>query len=320
MRAVVITRYGDAETLQLADVPRPEPAAGEVLVRVHAAGINPIDWKIRVGQLRFFMPLRLPRTPGFDCSGEVVEVGQGVDDFQPGDEVFCFSNRFPGGCYAEYARVASWACARKPASVDHQHAAGTPLAALTALQCLRDNGRLQAGQDVLVNGASGGVGTFAVQIAKALGARVTGVCSEKNIDLVRQLGADDVIDYRRNDFTRADRRWHIVLDAVANRSFWSCRGVLTPHGRYVNTLPYPKHLLAHAATLAGALTLLGRRRAYTMWARPNHDDLRQMAQWIDEGQVRPVLDEVFPLEEAAAAHRKSEGGHVRGKVVLNVIQ
>jgi len=312
MRAVQITRYGPPETLAMADVPPPEPGPRDVLIRVHAAGVNPIDWKIRSGQTRFIIPMRLPRTPGFDISGEVVKLGEQAAGFQPGDAVFCFSDHFPGGGYAEQAVVSASVCAMKPEGLDHTQAAATPLAALTALQSLRDCGRLQSGQDVLINGASGGVGTFGVQIAKAMGARVTGVCSEQNLDFVRELGADEVIDYRRDDFTRMDRRWHVVFDAVANRSFWQCRRVLTERGRYINTLPYPQHYLAQVLSLAG------RRRAFAMLAKPSGDDLRQVAGWIDAGRLRPMIDEIFPLDAATAAHRKSEQGHARGKIVLRV--
>lgn len=314
MQAIVLAHYGPPGNLELREIARPSCAPDQVLIHVHAAGVNPVDWKIRNGSLRLLYPLRLPAVLGFDVSGKVEVAGPQAAErgWKTGDEVFCYLNNRPGGGYAEYVCAAEHLLAKKPTGITDEEAAGVPLAATTALQSLRDLGRLQTGQRVLVNGASGGVGVFAVQIAKALGASVTGVCSGKNVGFVRELGADHVMDYRQVDFTRQGERYDLVFDAVAKTSYWKTRSALRPRGRYVTTLPSPQSLLLQAAT-----KLFG-RRCLNILARPRGEDLRLIGRWIEEGRVRPVLDQVFPLEKAAEAHRRSEQERARGKIVLRV--
>jgi len=219
MKAVIINRYGSPDVLQYQDVELPQIKRDQLLVRVHAASVNPIDWKIRKGMLRLFTGNSFPMILGFDVSAEVVEVGQSVTQFKPGDLIYARLDQLPGGAYAEYAAVAAKVAALKPENLTHEEAAAVPLAALTALQALRDEGGLQPGHKVLINGSSGGVGTFAVQIAKAMAAEVTAVCSPKNIELAKTLGADHTLDYTQQDFTQDVARYDIIFDAVGNRSF-----------------------------------------------------------------------------------------------------
>lgn len=314
MRAALFQHYGPPEVLKLDDYPRPEIGRREVLIRVHAAGINPIDWRIRSGSIRFVFPLRLPVVPGYDVSGVVEAVGSEISTLRVGDEVFSFLDRASGGGYAEYAVASERVVVPKPQGISHVEAAAMPLAACTALQCLRDWGRLESGQSVLINGASGGVGTYAVQIAKAMGAEVTAVSSTRNLELVQSLGADHLIDYTQEDFTRQARQYDVVLDAVAKSSFWKAKNVLKPRGRFVTDMPTPPHFLAHGLT-----ALLPGRQARAMLVRPRGDDLRTLKRLSEEGKLRSVIDTVFSLEQASAAHQMSQEGHVRGKLVLQVV-
>ena len=238
MKAIVIRGYGAAEVLQYEDVEKPKIQPEQLLVKVHASSVNPIDWKTRKGMLSILTGNKFPLILGFDVAGEVVEVGSQVTRFKVGDAIYG-STSFPGGAYAELAVVTESLAAPKPKNMSYEEAATVPLAALTALQALRDLGNIKSGQTVLINGASGGVGVFAVQIAKALGAEVTGVCSSKNLDLVKSLNADLVIDYTQQDFTQGNVQYDMIFDAVAKRSFSDSRKVLKPNGVYVSTLPTP---------------------------------------------------------------------------------
>lgn len=314
MRAALFNRYGPPDVLHVDEYPKPEIGRRDVLIRVHAAGVNPIDWRIRSGSLRFVLLVKLPMVPGYDVSGVVEAVGSEISSVRVGEEVFTYIDRVSGGGYAEYAVASESVVVSKPQGISHVEAAAMPLAATTALQSLRDWGQLQAGQSVLINGASGGVGTYAVQIAKAMGAEVTGVSSTKNLELVQSLGADHVIDYTREDFTRQGRLYDVVFDAVAKTSFWAVKNVLKPQGRFVTDMPTPPHFLAHGLT-----ALFRGRQARAMLARPRGDDLRVLKRLSEEGKLRSVVDRVFPLENAAEAHRVSESGHVRGKLVLQVV-
>lgn len=316
MRAAVIARYGPPNVFEIRDVPQPEIGPGKVLVRVHAASVNPVDWRIRSGSLRFVLPTRLPLILGYDIGGVVAEVGPGVSEFKPGDEVFAYIDTFlRGGGYAEFASVSRRVLAPKPANLGFVEAAAVPLAATTALQALRDYGQIHSKSQVLVNGASGGVGTFAVQIAKMFGAEVTGVCGPNNVELVQQLGADRVVDYTKTDFTQESRQYDIVLDAVAKSSYTACRRVLKPNGHYISTLPSPKQFLRQGLTW-----LLGGQRSHTFFARPDGGDLRHLKDLIESGKVRPIIDRTFSLEEVAQAHELSQAGHARGKLVLQVVR
>jgi NADPH:quinone reductase-like Zn-dependent oxidoreductase len=318
MRAVGINDYGGSDRLTLMELPDPRPGPGEVLIRVRAAGVNPVDWKIRSGMLRLILRLKFPFVPGFDISGDVAAIGWGVARYKPGDRVYALLGPPRGGGYAELALAPESAVATKASSLSYIEAASMPVAALTALQSLRDLGGLKSGQSALINGASGGVGTFAVQIAKALGARVTGVCGPANRELVLSLGADEVLDYTRDDFTTRGKVYDVILDAVAKSSFRKCRKVLSPNGTYITTLPNAD-VLFRGYVLQPFLSLLGPgRRARTLFARARSADLEYLSELADQGKLKPVIDRVFPLDQARAAHDYSETERARGKIVLEI--
>jgi NADPH:quinone reductase-like Zn-dependent oxidoreductase len=323
MQAVVHRRYGSPDVVELAAVEVPVIGDDQVLVRVHAVSVNPLDWHGLTGTpyvMRLQGGLRRPKQPvlGVDVAGTVEAVGAGVTRFRPGDEVFGGAN----GSFAELALSRERSLEIKPAEISFEQAAAIPVAGVTALQALRDKGHVQPGQHVLVNGAAGGVGTFAVQIAKALGAHVTGVCSTANVELVRSLGADHVIDYTRDDFARAERRYDVMIDNAGSRSLRSCKNVLSPHGVYV-VVGGPKkgRLLGPLTRLAAAkvVFLTGGRTAAPFLAQLGHDgDLGALVELITSGKVTPVVDQVHPLADAAEALRQIGSGHTRGKVVLRV--
>src|SRR5213594_2144612 len=324
MKAIVNCEYG-AENLQLRDLEKPSPNDNEVLVRVRAASINPVDGHLLRGALlmRPITGLRKPKNTRFggDFAGVVEEVGKNVTNFKPGDEVFGAKN----GAVADYiCAPADRAAVLKPANVTFEQAGSVAIAGLTALQGLRDKGHIQAGQKILINGASGGVGTFAVQIAKAFGADVTGVCSTRNVDLVKSLGADRVIDYTKEDFTKSDQRYDVILDNVANRSLSECRHVLTPNGRFV--------LIggggANEQGLIGPLALPIKAMVYSwfvpqkmgmMMAQPSTQDLTLLAEMVQSGKLKTVIDRTYKsLSEVPDAIRYLEEGHARGKVIITV--
>lgn len=315
--------YGPPEVLRYADLAKPTPADDEVLVRVHAASVNPLDWHYVEGTpylVRIDAGFGRPENPrlGVDFAGTVEAVGKSVRRFKPGDEVF--GGKF--GAFAEYVTVrAERAIAPKPGNVSFEQAAAVPIAALTALQALRDRGHVKAGQKVLINGASGGVGTFAVQIAKAYGAEVTGVCSTRNLELVRSLGADHVIDYTREDVTRSGEHYDLIIDNVGTHSVSDYRRVMSPHGLYV--------MIGSATTghwfgwleiplEAWMLSPFMSQKFGMMLAELNKDDLAVLGELMQSGKVTPVIDRTYKLSETAAALRYLETGHARGKVVLTV--
>jgi NADPH:quinone reductase-like Zn-dependent oxidoreductase len=320
MKAASIDAYGGSERLVVRELPEPgPPGPGQVLLRVRAASVNPIDWKIRQGKMRILMPAKFPLVLGYDAAGEVVAVGPEVTRFQPGDAVFGgIDTRPQGGSYAELALARDAALTAKSEALSFEEAAALPVAGVTALQVLRDKGELVAREKVLVNGASGGVGHLAVQIAVALGARVTAVTSGKNLDFVRGLGAHEVIDYEEEDFTSRDEEWDVIFDAVSKSSYRDCEPVLSKDGGvYIATLGSPR-LYADIAvtTLSG---LLGqKKRARTIVVKLKAEDLAFLARLAEQGRLRPEIQEVFPLEEIRKAHDLSESGHVRGKIVLRV--
>lgn len=321
MKAIVIDAYGSSSELKIREVERPRPGAGEVLIRVHAAGINPADWKLRKGTFRMFVRLKLPVVLGLEVSGVVEDVGPGVRHIHPGDEVVAGlsmkDGKGPGG-YAEYAIAKAGNVARKPEGLSFEEAGAIPVAAVTALQALELQPKVAQGGSVLINGASGGVGIAAVQIAKTLGAgRVVGVCGPKNVDFVRSLGADEVIDYTREDFSRRPDIFDVVFDAVGNTSFGPCRGILGATGVFVSIAPSPASLTWTG--LVGAANALGYpKRAKAMFAEVTTADLERVLGWAKEGRLKTVLAQVFPLAEAQSAHEASESGRTRGKLVLKV--
>ena len=322
MQAIVGEEYGGPEVLELRDVDVPALHPDGVLVRVRASSVNPYDWHVMRGLPRL---VRLsegssrPKQPirGVDVAGVVEAVGENVTAFRPGDEVFGAK----AGALAEYVCAGPKnVLAAKPAGLTFEQAAAIPLAGVTALQALRDKGRLEAGQRVLVNGAAGGVGTFAVQIAKALGADVTGVCSTRNVDLVTSIGADRVLDYAEVDFARSGERYDLVLDNVGNRSLSDLRRALTPHGALVvvggggGNWIGPMMLPLRAAMLS---PFVG-QRLLPFLAKHTQDDLLVLKELAETGKIVPVIDRTYPLAEAAEAIRYLETGHARGKVVVAV--
>ena len=313
MRAIGFRRYGPPEVMEELELPRPELAPGEILIKVAAAGVNPADWALRGGRLRPFVRLGLPFVPGSDVAGLVEATGAGVTGFVPGEAVYAMTPTSEGGAYAEYVAVDAGNVARLPSGISLREAAGVPLASLTALQALRDVANLQVGEHVLIHGASGGVGTFAVQIARAMGARVTAVCSGRNVGLVRDLGVDEVIDYTSEDVSAEGQRYDAIFGAVNTLPLSSWRRTLRPGGRVVTVNP----LFANQ-TVGGVVRALFRVRLKGVLVRPSGADLATVGDWISAGKVRPVIDQSYPLAEAAAAHRYSESRRVRGKLVLVV--
>lgn len=321
MKAITRSTFGSPDVLELRETGKPEVGDGETLVRVRAASVNPADWYGVTGRPyvgRVSMGLRRPKNDrvGTDFAGTVEAVGQGVTHVRPGDGVFGGRS----GALAEYVCVRD-AVARMPANITFEQAAAVPVAAITALQGLRDKGGLQPGQRVLVNGASGGVGTFAVQIAKALGAEVTGVCSTGNVDLVRSLGADHVVDYTREDFTRTGRRYDLLLDVAGSRSWSECKRVLEPEATLVIVgAPKGTRLLGPLSHILGLrLASTGSSRTVVFFiARLNRADLDVLRELIEAGKVTPFVDRTYPLSDTADAFRYLGEGHARGKVVVTL--
>lgn len=311
MKAVAFDRYGSAEELQYRELEKPIAKSNELLVRVRASSVNPVDWKIRKGHLQLLTGYNFPRIVGSDISGVVVEVGREVTKFQPGDEVYTFLNPINGGACAEYAVVPESDAAIKPKNITHAEAAGVPIAGLTALQSLRDLGQIQAGKKVLINGASGGVGTFAVQVAKAMNAEVTGVCSAKNRELVKSLGADFVLDYEEIDFTQQTDKYDIILDAVGTITFAECEKVLQPEGVYISTLPSFENL----APMLTSWFISGKKAKFIL-ANANTSDLEALRELIESDKVEPIVDRTYSLAEVAAAHAYSETGRAIGKIAI----
>ena len=312
MRAVGFRRYGAPEVLEELEVARPAPRLGEVLLKVAAAGVNPADWALRGGRLRPFVRLKLPFVPGSDVAGVVEAVGPGVTRFGPGEAVYAMTPTSEGGGYAEYVAVAEDHVARVPPGLSLGEAAAVPLVSLTALQALRDRAGLAAGDHVLINGASGGVGSFAVQISKAMGARVTATCSARNAELVRGLGADEVLDYA-GDGATGGPRYDVIFGAVNTLPISRWRRALPPGGRIVTVNP-----LFENAVLAWLARVVGRVRLEGVLVRPSGADLETISAWISAGEVRLVIDRGYSLSEAVEAHRYSESRRVRGKLVLVV--
>jgi NADPH:quinone reductase-like Zn-dependent oxidoreductase len=320
MKAIVRNTYGSPDVLELVEIDKPDPPDDEVLVRVRAVSVNPADWYTLTGPLIARVPggLRKPKSNrlGVDYAGTVEAVGKNVTQFRAGDQVFGGRT----GAFAEYVcGRADRGVALKPANVTFEEAAAVPVAGLTALQGLRDKGQIQAGQKVLINGASGGVGTFAVQIAKALGAEVTGVCSTRNVELVRSIGADRVIDYTREDFTRTDDRYDLLLDVAGSRSWSACKRVLHPHATLVivgapkgNAVLGP---LGHIARVRLA-SVPSSQKAVFFIAKFNKADMEVLRELLEAGKVKPVVDRRYELSDIADAFRYLGEGHAQGKIVV----
>jgi NADPH:quinone reductase-like Zn-dependent oxidoreductase len=319
MKAIVQDRYGSPEVLQTRHVDKPQLGPGEALVRVEAASIHVGDWIVMTGSpfvMRFATGLRTPKQPipGTDIAGTVEAVGGDVTDLRPGDEVF----GWVAGAFAEYASAPADQLIRKPANLTFEQAAAVGVSATTALQLLRDTGKVQAGQKVLINGASGGVGSFAVQIAKAFGAEVTGVTSTKNVDLVRSIGADHVIDYLKDDFTAGGPRYDLILDNVGNQTMARTRRALTSNGTLIsNGGGHAGGKLAR--TLRTMLvSLVVKQQAGPTVKTQNHDDLLALRDLVEAGRLTPVIDGTYPLDQTRRAIERVAGGHARGTIVITV--
>jgi len=323
MKTISYKRYGSPDVLQYEEVIKLVPGDDEVLIRVRAAAVNPYDWhfmrgepypvRIAAGGLRKPKDSRL----GADVAGEIEAVGRNITQFKPGDGVFGCCK----GAFAEYACASESKLARKPDNVTFEQAASVPIAAFTALQGLRDKGKLQPGQKVLVNGAAGGVGTFAVQIAKSFGAEVTGVCSTRNVEMVRSIGADQVVDYTQENFTTSARRYDVILDCVGNHTFSQCRRVLNPRGIYVGAGGTSDNWMIGPLTSAIKALVLSwfvSQKQVMVLAKASQEDLVIMGQLMASGKVTPVIDKRYSLCQVPDAIRYLEAGHARGKVVITL--
>jgi NADPH:quinone reductase-like Zn-dependent oxidoreductase len=321
MKAVIYHEFGSPDVLALQDVPKPVPKDEQVLIKVKAASLNPYDWHFMTGMpyiMRISAGFLKPADPrlGVDFSGTVEAVGKKVTRFKPGDEVIGAK----GGAFAEYVCSSERGLIIKPANLSFEEGAAVPIAGLTALAAVRQQGNVQPGQKVLINGASGGVGTFAVQIAKVAGAEVTGVCSTRNVELVRSLGADKVIDYTKEDFTAGTERYDVILDNVANRSLAECRRALTPNGKYImiggpnGTWIKPMDRVLKAAFLSRFVS----QKMTMMLSDPTPETWATMRELLESGKVKPVVDRRYPLSQVADAMRYLEQGHARGKVIVTM--
>ena len=321
MKAIVYYNYGSPDVLKCEEIEKPTAGDNEVLIRVRAASVNPFDWHFMRGtpyMVRIQAGLRKPKDKrlGVDVAGQVEAVGRNVTQFRPGDEVFGACR----GAFAEYACASESALVMKPDNVTFEQAASAPVAAFTALQGLRDKGQIQPGHKVLINGAAGGVGTFAVQIAKWFGADVTGVCSTRNADMVRSIGADRVIDYTQEDFTKSGQRYDLFFDCVGNHSLLACRRVLNPKGIYIVVGGPGGRWLGPLARMIKTLVLsrFVSQNLVMFLARSSKEDLTIMHELMETGKVTPVIDKRYRLSEVPEAIRYLEEGHARGKVVITL--
>lgn len=322
MRAIVNTQYGGPEVLHLEEVEKPAPNRNEVLIKIHAASVNYADWHMMTGEpfiARLSFGLFKPGKTilGADIAGKVEAIGKNVTQFAPGDEVYGDLTSFGFGGFAEYVSAPENLIAMKPVNLTFEEAAAVPMAAVTALQALRDGGKVQSRQKVLIHGAAGGVGTFAVQLARYLGAEVIGLCSTKNIDMVRALGADHVIDYTKEDFVNNGQRYDLILGINGNRSIYDFRRALTPQGKYLMVGGSDKQIFQ--AMLLGPILSKRGGQSFSMFpAKANQTDLMFIKELIEAGKIKPVIDQRYYLSETPDAMRYIGEGHARAKIVINV--
>lgn len=312
MKAVFYNKYGSPDVLEIGELEKPKITEYEILVQAHASSVNPVDWKIRMGGLKILTGNKFPKGLGGDVAGKIVEIGEKVTGFKVGDEVYGKLSEFKSNTYAEYVAAKPEDLAQKPENLNFNEAATVPLAALTAYQALVNRGELTKDSKVLINGCSGGVGHFALQIAKALSAEVTGVCSTKNIALAKELGADFVIDYTKENVTANKEKYDIFFDAVANQSYGKIKLILNKNGRYVSTLP------SVGVILKSITGIFSSKKARMINVKSNPQDLQQLTKWIEKGKVKPIIDKIYPLEDIREAHRHSETGRVVGKLALSI--
>ncbi len=312
MKAVIYNAYGSADVLKLADLPAPETAAGEVLIKVHAASLNPKDILVRKGKFARFTKSSFPLISGYDVAGEIVGVAKGVTHFRAGEHVFGMRNGWFGGACAEFVSVSADELVHKPASLGWKEAAALPLVSLTALQALRDGIKLCEGERICINGASGGVGTVAIQIARLMGAHVTAICSDRNEKHVLELGAHEVINYKKTDILTLGQTFHAFFDVFGNRTYKDVQRLIPSASRYVTTVPSMRTLFQEG------IARLGFPSPRLVVVKSNVRDLLQLREWVLEGKLKPVIDRTFSLEECQEAHRYIETKRARGKVMIDL--
>lgn len=313
MKAAVIYEYGNPEVFRYEEIPQPEINDVEVLVEVHAASVNPVDWKQRKGNHKLFLRARFPIVPGYDISGRIVKCGTRVKNFKEGDQVFCrLTNRF-GGAFAEYAKARESALSLKPENLDHIHAAAIPMAGMTALQALRDKGRIKPGQKILIIGAAGGVGHYALQLSRIFGAETTAVCSSRHEKMLSLLNPDHHIDYQTEDYLEGNKYYDIIFDAAGVKTFLSCKKIMVPGGIYITVLPRPK-LLVHKFI---ALFTKG-KKVRSLLQRSHGSDLELLKTLAEKEKLISVIDSVHPLCEVSEAHRRAESYSTEGKIIITV--
>ncbi|MCA9838204.1 MAG: NAD(P)-dependent alcohol dehydrogenase [Trueperaceae bacterium] len=320
MKAIVCPSYGSPDILEFQDVTKPSPKDNEVLVKIHAAGVNAGDWHLMRADpflIRLMFGFTKPKQPilGGDFAGQVTAVGKNVSQFKVGDEVFGASSKF--GAFAEYVAVSENTIVSKPTNMTFEQVAAVPTAAVTALQGLRDHGKIKAGQKVLINGASGGVGSFAVQIAKALGAEVTGVCSSGKMNMVRSLGADHVIDYKKEDFTKTGKQYDLILGVGGYHPLSAYKRALKPNGIYVMTGGKTKQMF-ETMSLGSLLSMTSSKKITNFIVKINNQDLLFLTELLEQGKLSPVIDKSYPLTDVPKAIAKLESGKVKGKLVIKV--
>ncbi len=313
MKAAVIREFGPPYVFKIEDLPTPAIKDKEILVKVHASSVNPIDWKTRKGNLKFILGSAFPIILGYDVSGEVVQTGKKVNRLKPGDLVYSRLDRKFGGAYAEFAIGSEGTFALKPEELTHEEAAAIPLAALTALQGLRDLGKMKKGDKVLLIGAASGVGHFAVQVVNILGGESWAVSSLRHQKLIDELKPARFIDYTREDYKKLNEQFDIIFDIVGTETFLTCKHLLRTRGIYITTLPRPKVLIHRAVTM-----FVTQKKVKTFVMKPHGSDLELINSWIKEGKFRVHIDRVFPLEKISEAHQYSEEGHTEGKIVIKI--
>jgi len=314
VKAVVTKKFGPPEVLEIQKVEKPKIKDNEILVRVHASSVNPVDWKLRSGYMKILLGFKPTKILGADYSGIITEIGKKVTSFKVGDSVFGLLHAYQGGAYAEFLKVKESYTCFKPENLNFEEAASIPLAALTSYQALVHEGKIKKGDHVIVNGCTGGVGIAGVQIAKAFGCIVTGVCSTKNLKIAKEVGVDHVIDYTKDDILKDKNTYDIFLDAVANQSFFRAKETLKPGGTYITTLPG-----FHAFVLAPFINIIGSKKIRRVLIAPSKmraKDLKALKNLVENGKLKPVIEKVYPIEQIREAHTRSKTGRVAGKIVI----
>lgn len=314
MKAAVIRKYGKPEVFRIEEMPEPSPKSDEVKVKIMASSVNPVDWKVRSGEVFFLTGFWFPRILGGDFSGIITSCGANVKDLQIGDEVYGLSPAmFTGGAYAEYIALKPSKMALKPANLNHQQAASIPLAGLTAYQAMHKLGKMKPGMRILITGCTGGVGHFAVQMAKAENCHVTGVCHSRNEELARQVGCDEVLPYDKTHFTEQQVSYDIIFDPASKDGYWNSKSVLNTDGIYVSTLPTPLLMFMHALSF-----FIPWKQGKFVGVASKRADLEKLSGLCNSGKLKPFIEHIFPLEKIAEAHALSETEKVRGKIVLEI--